>query len=150
MLLWGWKSIDFLILFNVRSDVVISCQILLIVKKMSSNIARDISREGIINYSLALLRVLLECGYYNNAGIIRGRALYGEIRYFIFSSCLRDKYYIHVLFVGSHLNMNSLKRQGLPFRNWSAILFIEKKINIGVKIFFNWHWNGLDCNLHNF
>ena len=87
-------------------------------KKMSSNIARgDISREGIIIYSLALLRVLLECGYYHNAGIIRGSALYEEIRYFIFSSCLRDKYYIHVLFVGSHLNMNSLKRQGLPFRN---------------------------------
>ena len=127
MLLWGWKSIDFLILFNVRCSYFMSNTFNS--KKMSSNIARDISREGIINYSLALLRVLLECGYYHNAGIIRGRALYGEIRYFIFSSCLRDKYYIHVLFVGSHLNMNSLKRQGLPFRNWSAILFIEKKKN---------------------
>ena len=33
-------------------------------KKMSSNIARGyISRAGIINHCLALLRVLLECGY---------------------------------------------------------------------------------------
>ena len=43
-------------------------------KKMSSNIARGyISRAGIINYCLTLLRVLLECGYY------RGRVLYKEI-----------------------------------------------------------------------
>ena len=39
--------------------------------KMSSNNARgDISRAGIINHSLALLRALLECGYYSREGLI--------------------------------------------------------------------------------
>ena len=37
----------------------------------SSNIARgDISRAGIIKHSLALLRALLECGYYSREGLI--------------------------------------------------------------------------------
>ena len=29
-------------------------------------------------------------------------------------------------------------------------LLKKKKINSRVKIFFNWHWNGLDCFLQNF
>ena len=38
---------------------------------MSSNIARgDISRAGIINHSLPLLRALLECGFYLKEGLI--------------------------------------------------------------------------------
>ena len=41
------------------------------VKRMSLNIARgDISRAGIINHFLALLRALLECGYYSREGLI--------------------------------------------------------------------------------
>ena len=42
-------------------------------KKMSSNIARgDILRAGIINHSFALLRALLERGYYSKKGLIWG------------------------------------------------------------------------------
>ena len=38
---------------------------------MSLNNARgDISRAGIINFSMALLRALLECGYYLREGLI--------------------------------------------------------------------------------
>ena len=40
------------------------------------NIARgDISRAGIINPSLALLRALLECGYYSREGLIWGNTV---------------------------------------------------------------------------
>ena len=40
------------------------------------NIARgDISRAGIINNSLALLRGLLECGYYSREGLIWGNTV---------------------------------------------------------------------------
>ena len=39
-------------------------------KKKPSNIARgDMSRAGIIIHSLALLRALLECGYYSREGL---------------------------------------------------------------------------------
>ena len=44
---------------------------------MSSNIARgDISRTGIINYFLPLLRALLECGFYSREGLIWGNTVY--------------------------------------------------------------------------
>ena len=50
-------------------------------KKMSSNNARgDISRAGIINHSLPLLRALLEHGYYSREGLILGNTVVSYLR----------------------------------------------------------------------
>ena len=43
----------------------------------SNNACGDISRAGIINHSMALLRALLECGYYSREGLIWGNTVVG-------------------------------------------------------------------------
>ena len=40
-------------------------------------------RAGINNHSLALLRALLECGYYSREGLIRGNTVYLKIFSFV-------------------------------------------------------------------
>ena len=56
---------------------------------MSSINARgDISRTGINIYSLALLRVLLECGYYSRQGLIWGNTVPNSKNYHEFSYSL--------------------------------------------------------------
>ena len=40
--------------------------------------------------------------------------------------------------------------RGSPLEIDQQYCLLKKKINSRVKIFFNWHWNGLDCFLQNF